>query len=634
MPSESGQPTLFLSYAHADQPRAQKLAAALEQSGFTVWWDELIEGGTRYARSIDQALESADAVVVLWSKHSIESDWVRDEASHGRDRQRLVPLSLDGSAPPLGFRQYQMIDLSGWRGRADAPQMEAIRRAVAAAIGQQPIERRPSARAVTRRRVIAGGAGAAAIAVGGAAAWQAGLFGSQPVDARSIAVLPFKNLGGDSAQTHLSDGVTEEVRSALSRNPGLMVLAATSSNAMSDGAGDAVSMARKLGVAFLLEGSVQRAGDAVRVAANLTNGRTGFSEWSQRIDRPLADIFALQSEIARIVSNALSVRMATNDPAPGGTRNIKAYEAYSRGRALYGLARDEATDREARANYEIAIAADPDFALAHAGLSRVLASFAASHAQAQELKPLYAAAVAEAERSVELAPTLAEGHLALGYARFAGFLDIRGAKPSYDKAYRFGRGNADILLLYALYSVRARRFDEAKAAIQRAVVLDPLNPRSHRAAGTIAFASRDYDRSIAHLRRALELNPGMANARALLGSSLMQKGRLADARIAIQAEKSAMFRLTALAILEHRASDRPAAERAFAALVGEVGDAALYQQAQVMAQWGRAGETVALLRRARSVGDSGLTALATDPLLDPIARHPEFLSLVKDLGFV
>src|SRR5438309_3294529 len=117
MSSESAQPTIFLSYAHGDHAQAQRLAAALQRGGCTVWWDALIEGGTRYAATIDEALETADAVVVLWSKRSVESDWVRDEAAQGRERHRLVPLSLDGTHPPLGFRQIQMIDISGWNGR-------------------------------------------------------------------------------------------------------------------------------------------------------------------------------------------------------------------------------------------------------------------------------------------------------------------------------------------------------------------------------------------------------------------------------------------------------------------------------------------------------------------------------------
>ncbi len=136
MSGDVAQPTIFLSYAHGDHAQAQRLAAALQRGGYTVWWDALIEGGTRYAASIDEALETADAVVVLWSRNSVNSDWVRDEAAQGRERHRLVPLSLDGTHPPLGFRQIQMIDISGWNGRSNAPQLEAVRRGIAAAMGQ------------------------------------------------------------------------------------------------------------------------------------------------------------------------------------------------------------------------------------------------------------------------------------------------------------------------------------------------------------------------------------------------------------------------------------------------------------------------------------------------------------------
>ena len=633
----SDRPTLFLSYAHGDQAQAQRLAAALERSGYAVWWDALIEGGTRYAKSIDDALAAADAVLVLWSKQSVDSDWVKDEAAQGRDRHRLVPLSLDGTPPPLGFRQIQMIDLSGWRGRADSAQFEAIRRAVAAAAGQAPVEQRHAATIaprLSRRQAIAGGSLAAtALAGGGLLAWQQGLLGPGGAEGRSIAVLPFKNLGGDPQQAYLSDGLTEEVRAALARNVGLKVLAATTSNTARDDKGGATAIAAKLGVAFLLDGSVQRSGDRVRVAIDLTDGSTGFSKWSQQVDRRLTDIFAFQTEIARTVSSALSVRMATDDPAPGGTRNVAAYEAYLQGKALYNLAKDEATDRKAKALYENAIAADPKFALAHAALSRVLSSIASVHAPADQIKPTFAAAIDEGRVAVALAPKLAEAHLALGYALFAGRFDIRGARESYDLAYRYGRGNADNLLLYALYTVRARRPQAARAAIERAVALDPLNPRTHRAAGTIGFATRDYEAAIGHFTRALELNPTMSNANAFLGNCLTQAGRLDPARAALAKEPSAMFRLTGQAILEHRAGNRAAAERAFAALVEEEGDAALYQQAEVMAQWQRPDEAMALLKRALAVGDSGMTAIASDPFLDPVARDPRYLALVREMGF-
>ena len=450
---------------------------------------------------------------------------------------------------------------------------------------------------------------------------------------RSIAVLPFKNLSGDSAQAYLSDGLTDEVRSALTRNAGLKVLAATTSNTARDDDRDARSIAARLGVAHLLEGSVQRAGEVVRVSIELTDGKTGFSTWSKRVDARLTDIFAFQSDIARTVSEALSVRMATQDPAPGGTRNVAAYEAYLRGKALYNLSKDEATDREAKALFENAIAADADFALAHAALSRVLASLASVYAPAAEIKPTFAAAIAEGKKAVALAPKLAEGQVALGFATFAGTLDVKGAREPYDLAYRYGRGSADILLLYALYTVRTGRPGEARSAIQRAVALDPLNPRAHRVAGVIAFAIRDFAGGPTHFRRALALNPTMANARAGLAACLGETGQYDEARKLLAAEPSAMFRLTGQAILEHRAGNRAAAEQAHTALLRDFGDAALYQQAEIMAQWGRPDVAMALLQRARAVGDAGLIAVASDPWLDPLKRDPLFTGFVRRAGF-
>ncbi len=627
-----GQATLFLSYARADRARAERLAAALSKAGYTLWWDAMIEGGAQFAASIRTALEQADAVVVLWSQHSLDSDWVRDEAALGRDRHRLVPLTLDGVEPPLGFRQYQAIDLSRWRGQATAKEIAAIGRAIAAVTGNAPPT--PAVAAISRRSALGLGAGAAALAAGGGAllAWQRGLFDRDGLADRSIAVLPFRNVGGDPAQAYLADGLTEEVRSALSRHRALRVLASTSSNAAQDEGSNGTAIARKLGVTYLLSGSVQRSGETLRVSANLADGATGFSLWSQTVDRPMADIFAVQSEIARLVAGALSVRIATDDPAPGGTSSVSAYEAFLRGRALFNQARDQASDRAARAHYEIAIAADPQFALAHAGLSRVLMAIAVEHAEAAELRPLYSAAIAEAELAVALAPKLAEGHLALGYARFAGQLDINAARSSYDKAYALGRGNADIVLLFALYGVRARRFAEARAAASRAIALDPLNPRAHRAAGSIAYAARDYAGALAPLARALQLNPQITNAHALRANCLMQLGRTADARREFEAEPQGMMRLTGLAILDHRLGNHAAAQRHYDQLITDVGDSALYQQAEVLAQWGRLDEATATLDRARTVGDSGLIYLATDPMLDPLARDPRFARMIKELG--
>ena len=169
-------------------------------------------------------------------------------------------------------------------------------------------------------------------------------------------------------------------------------------------------------------------------------------------------------------------------------------------------------------------------------------------------------AIDEARRSIGIAPTLAEGHLALGYALFSGRLDVRGARPSYDKAYQYGRGNADIVLLCAAYMARTRRSQEARDAIEWALALDPLNPRTHRAAGTIAYASRRYADAIPQARRALRAQPEDLQCQCFHRGRLMELGKLAEARAAYLKEPSAMFRLRGLAALEHRAGNQAAAE--------------------------------------------------------------------------
>jgi TolB-like protein/Flp pilus assembly protein TadD len=631
-PSKPERLTLFLSYAHSDEVRARRLAKVLEEAGYNVWWDALIEGGTAYAKSINHALETADVVIVLWSAASVESDWVRDEAALGRDRHRLVPLALDRVRPPLGFRQYQFINFRSWRGRRDGPEFVALERAIASAAGQQAPARPTRHLGVSRRTALAAGSAAAVAAIGGGAflAFDRGWLGGG--DQISIAVLPFKNLSGDPEQAYFSEGLTEEVRAALVRIDALRVLAATSSEKAGAEHDDTQSIASELGVGYLLGGSVRKSGELLRISTNLSDGKTGFSLWSRTVDRRLTDIFAVQADIANMVAQALSIQIATEKPAPGGTRNVEAYEHYLKGRSLYHLAKDEESDRRALAHFDMAIAADPQFAMAHAARSRVLASIAAEFGKADELKPLYADSLASARRAVKLAPDLADAQLALGYVLFSGQLDVKGARPAYERAFELGRGNADIVLLYALYCSRAGRAEEARAAIGSAVLLDPINARVHRAFGSIDYAARQYKAALAPLRRSLELNPKISNSHALIGFCLTQLGRLKEARAEFAVEPTDFYRFSGLAIVEHKLGNRAAADKALAELVAEMGDAAAYQHAEVLAQWGRADEAIAQLQRARQIGDSGLIYLATDPLLDPIRQHPQFVNLLKELN--
>jgi TolB-like protein/tetratricopeptide (TPR) repeat protein len=627
---------IFVSYARADRARVAPLAHALESLGHRIWWDGKMEGGAAFARVIEAELEAADAVVVVWSAASIVSDWVRDEAGRGRDRACLVPVLLDGVQPPLGFRQYHAIDISGWSGNPDAPELVAINAGLAACQGAEASIERPSGggmprarTSVNRRSVLAGAAGAVVLSGGGLAWWRT----SSTAEIPSIAVLPFANLSDAASQAYFADGLAEELRAALMQNTGLQVAAPTSSANAREKAGDARTIASMLGVTYLLMGSVRRQGDAARITAELIDGTAGLSKWSRQFDKRLIDVFAVQREIADTVADAIAVRFSPVKDAGGGTTDPRAFDAYLRGLALFNADSGEASDRTALARFDESLAADPRFARALAARSRSLAAIATQYGRSEELRALYADAIATAERAVAVAPDLAAAQLALGFARLTGRLEVAGAKPAYDRAAQLGGGDADVLLLTAVYQARTGRDAEATAAIGQALARDPLNPRAFRAASTIHLCGRRYERAIAAARQALQLAPNLSNARANIGTALIMTGRARDALQLLTAERNPGFRLTGLAVAQRRLGDVAAAEASFARLVGKIGLSGAFQQAQVLAQWGRIAPAMAALATARRLGDAGLLGLVTDPLLLPLHGQPAFINLARELGF-
>jgi TolB-like protein/Tfp pilus assembly protein PilF len=630
---------IFLSYARVDRARVAQIIEALEAAGFEVWWDALIDGGATFAKTIAAALEASDAVVVVWSKNSIESDWVLDEAMYGRDHHRLIPVTIDGSHSPLGFRQYQAIDLSTWRGDEESAEWTLTLRAiasVAAGAGKHLPARAAKTRGpapVTRRGLILGGAGLAIVAAGAGGYLASRRPQLSTASANSVAVLPFRNVSGDAAQAFFSDGLSEEMRNALSRNNQLQVAAQTSSNLFRDRQESAQAIAAKLGVAFLLDGSVRRAADTVRVDVSLIDASTGFNRWSQVFDRMMQDIFAVQSEIADTVAATLAAQIATRRPNLGGTANVVAFDAYLRGRALYHQDSGEQSDRVALTLFEAAITADPDYASAYAARARSLLTIAGQYAAADVLPALYDAAESAARRAVAIAPDLADAHYALADVLFGGRLKVRAARESYDRAYQLGAGDADLLSGFAFYSAQTGRADEASAAITRAVILDPLNARAYRMTGWVHYAARRYAESIPPLQRALSLNHKLSNAHASIGDASLQMGLNKEAHEAYLLEPSDPFRLAGLAIAEHRLRHDAAAQAANAQLVSQLGDSALYQQAQVLAQWDKREPAIDRLLRARQIGDEGLLYSHSDPLIDSLRGDARFQELQTDLGF-
>ena len=635
---------VFLSYSRADRESARVVADALGQAGLEVWWDAQIEGGTAFAKAIATALHASDAVVVLWSAHSLESDWVLDEAAQGRDQKKLVPVSLDGSNPPLGFRQYQSIPVRISRGRLADDALQALLRAVMPLAGREAAPAARPAPAGTdpgRRRLLLAGAGAVVAAAGaGALGWQRGWFGhAAPTGGdRSVAVMPFENLSGDPRKSYFSEGLSEELRATLARNLRLKVMAKTSSSLFRESDQSPVQIAGELGVAFLLHGSVRWAGNAVRVAVDLVDGSNGFTRWAHTFERPIDDVFAVQEEIANTVAAAMAAEVASpatpdaQRAASGGTADIVAFDTYLRGRAMYETGDDEASERRALDLFDEAIARDPRYAAAHASRAATLTTLANQDADVDKRGAMYDQAVASAQRAVALAPAYAGGYSMLGFVLFQGRLDARAASAPFEESNRLGQGDATVQARWAQYCARTGRAREASEAIERAVSRDRLNALIHRAAGTIAYAARRFEDSLPPLRKALQMNPQMSRAHALIGDALVNLGKLDDARAAYALEPSADFRLAGLAITEHRAGHAAAATAAMQQLVTEWGDAVLYQQGQVLAQWGEREDAMARLQAARKLGDSGLIYARNDPFLDPLRQDARMKALLASLG--
>ena len=635
--------SIFLSYSRDDRARAMPIIKALEAEGFGVWWDGLLEGGTAFAKTTETALETADAVVVLWSEKSVASHWVRDEATRGRDRGRMVPVSIDGSQPPLGFRQIQYIDFTQWRGKPGAPEFAALTKAirtVAAAPGlpSSSVGTALSASGSARRGILIGGGGAVAALGGGIFAWTRGKPTGDPKPT-TIAVLPFANLSGDPQQTYFSDGLASEIRTVLARNPHLQILGSVSSNALRSGKGDAKSIARTLDVAFLLDGNVQKAGDTVKITTNLTNGKTGLSKWANSFERPLADIFAVQAEIAAAVASALAATIEADfssrkDDPVGGTKNVAAFDAYLRGKDLFELHINEASERAALAKFDEAIRLDANYAAARAARSRALVVIASQYEKSEQRVRSIDDAVGEATRATRIAPRFAPGFGALGYARFYGRLDVKGAKLPFEQAYSLATSDVDVLSRYATFCARTGRFAEATLAIDQASLLDPLNASIFRTRGSLKYAARQYEAAIADGEHALQINPERNSVNGDIGDSWVMLGKLDKARIAYGKEKNSLIAHTGLAIVDHREGNRAGAQAHLDKLVAEHGDNALYQKAQVLAQWGEADAAFATLADAIRLHDSGMVYLLNDPFLDPIRKDARFKALLSQTRFI
>jgi TolB-like protein len=454
---------------------------------------------------------------------------------------------------------------------------------------------------------------------------------------RSIAVLPFVNMSGDKEQEYFSDGLTEELLNSLSRINELQVAARTSSFSFQGEHPDISTVAHKLNVAAVLEGSVRRSAHTLRITAQLVNGVTGFHLWSQTYDRDLGNVLALQTEIANAVASALKVTLLGDVAAKielGGTRNPAAFDAYLRGSKAY-INRHEAKDVQTAIDaFTEAIRLDPNYALAFVARSSAFNEYAefwasrvaASHEGIDK-------ALADGQKATLLAPELGEGHLALAVT-YRNSLDFARASKEYERAVALASGNARALQDYGNFAVLMGRTDQGIAAAHRAVLLDPLNRDSHRALGETLRNAHHYDEAIAAFQDALALDLAYSEAYAFRGLARYALGDFQGARASCEMKTGNFtYYLVCLAIAYDKLGRHADAEAMLAKLQTWMGDNDAFQYAEIYSQWGSTNQALEWLETALRLRDAGLGWLRTDPLLDPLRKEPRFQAIERALKF-
>jgi len=424
---------IFISYARPDEPHAVRVADALRAQGYSVWRDDDLPAHRSYADVIEERLTNAVAVVVLWSADAVKSQWVRAEADAARTAGTLIQSSLDGTLPPMPFNQIQCADLKNWKGSDDAPGWRKLASSVAALAGQTPAEE-----AGVRRR-------------------------SSSV---SVCVLPFQNMSGDPEQEYFSDGISEDITTDLSQVSALEVIARNTAFTLRGQAVDVCSVARKLDVTHVLEGSVRKAGTRVRITAQLIDGATGAHVWADRYDRDLTDIFAIQDEISKAIVVALKLKLLPHEKRAieqRGTNNPQAYNLYLMAHnywvnGSWGDVRQvELVERVCKRAIEV----DSNYTRAWGLLAIVQSILHFSHGHED------ADGLGAAERALALDPNMAEARVVKA-------------------RYLFERG----------------RFDEANELLEQAIELDPESWEVNREAAQISYFQRRFREAARYYEKA------------------------------------------------------------------------------------------------------------------------------------
>lgn len=535
---------IFISYARDDRPTIETLAGALEADGYSVWWDRHIAGGSEFSKDIERELNAANVVIVAWSATSAESTWVKDEAGIASKDGKLVAISLDSTEPPLGFKQFHAIGY----GPSDANSIGEIKRSIrlrmdgtspAAGPSSQTAPAKPTPEATpsgSRKIMIAGIASAVLLAFvaaffllrGGGAGETEVASGAPRDDYTSIAVLAFEDLSPAGDQDYFSSGIAEELLNVLARETDMRVAARTSSFAFKGSNQSIADIGKALNVEAVLEGSVRKSGDTIRITAQLIDARSGYHLWSETYDRELADVFSLQDEISQaIVASLPGVEITRSANVP--VTDEETYELILRARHLLAQ-RGKEPLQEALGLFREATARDPDYAPAWADLALSALQLIDSFGTYGDLTVDEGAAIAEPaiEKALALSPNLAEAYRARGLLRYREG-DLDAALVAIQTALKFNPTLSDARhFLYLIY-LKQQDFKAAEQAIDKAIESDPLS-LIIRVNYTDSLIDRGrFDDALASAELLMDQFPENQLARSYSVRAKMSVGKLAEA---------------------------------------------------------------------------------------------------------
>jgi TolB-like protein/Flp pilus assembly protein TadD len=649
------QSCVFISYASPDAERARKLCAALEAAGSPCWMAPRdVKPGAQYADAIVRAINEAKAMVLVMSASAVGSSHVAREVERAASKHKLIiPFRLDGAAlnPELEYflSNSQWIDvpklgmpaalakLKEAVGRGSAPLSQAVPRGRAGAVGKR----------VGIAALVVIGAGVAvalgthfwssnhsrgqspvAVATGPGA----GLTPTVAISDKSIAVLPFVDMSEKKDQEYFSDGLSEELIDMLTKVPELRVPARTSSFYFKGKQATIADIAKALSVAHVLEGSVRKSGNTLRITAQLIRVDNGYHVWSETYDRKVDDIFKIQDEIADAVVSALRVHLLPlQQPSAQDelrTSNIAAYNLYLQGKQSYNEADTPGYQRAVTA-FKAATDLDSHFAAAYADLA--LAQFWLTDDGTSDVAG-YESALAAAEKAVALAPGLAAGYSARGFVRAVYRFDFAGGQADLDKAVALSPGDATVLHRSAVLLGVLGDLPAAIAREEQALALDPLSEEICRRLAFFFVANQQLAQAQPLLEKALAIAPNSAHARYNQGILYLLEDKPEQALAAFRQTGIEVYSLNGQAKAEYSLRHVDASRRALETLIAKYGKASPWMIAEVYAWRGEQDQAFEWAERAYEQRDDGITWLKIDIDFHNLRDDPRYKALLRKMN--